>query len=54
MKEELGGQIMEKCVGLRAKIYSSLQDNNNEDKKAKAQKGVSKNENLNFKIIKTV
>ena len=35
MKDELGEQIMKECVGLRAKIYSYLKDNNEEDKKAK-------------------
>ena len=35
MKDELGGQIMKQFVGLRAKTYSYLKDNNDEDKKAK-------------------
>ena len=33
MKNELGGQIMKELVGLRAKTYSYLKDNNGEDKK---------------------
>ena len=33
MKGELGRQIMNKFFGLRAKTYSYLKDNNNEDKK---------------------
>ena len=35
MKYKLGGQIMKEFVGLRAKTYSYLKDNNDEDKKAK-------------------
>ena len=32
MKGEVGGQIMKKFVGLRAKTYSYLKDNSDEDK----------------------
>ena len=32
IKDELGGQIMKKFVGLRAKTYSYLKDNSDEDK----------------------
>ena len=43
MKDELGGQIMEEFFELRAKTYSWLNDNNNEDKTAKStKKGVVK------------
>ena len=40
MKNELGGQIMKEFVGLRAKTYSYLKDNNDEDKKRKRHKKV--------------
>ena len=35
MKDELGGEIITKFVGLRAKTYSYLIDDRSEDKKAK-------------------
>ena len=35
MKCELGGESMKEFVGLRAKLYRYLKDNNDEDKKAK-------------------
>ena len=35
MKDELGGQVMKKVVGFRAKTYSYLKDYNDEDKKTK-------------------
>ena len=35
MKVELGGKIMAKFVGLRAKTYSYLIDDSSEDEKAK-------------------
>ena len=38
MKDELGGQIMKKFVGLRSKTYSYLKENNDEGKKAKGTK----------------
>ena len=41
MKNELGGQIMKELVGLRARTYSYLKDNNNEDKKTKDKKSMS-------------
>ena len=40
MKNELGGQIMKEFVVLRAKTYSYLKDNNDEDKKSKRHKRV--------------
>ena len=42
MKDELGRQIMKEFAGLRAKTYSYLKENNNEDKKEKAQKMCNK------------
>ena len=55
MTDELDGKIMKKIVGLTAKPYSFLKDNNNdEDKKAKGTKSVSSRENLNFNITKKV
>ena len=36
MKDELGGKIMMKLVGLRAKTYSYLIDEGSKDKKQKA------------------
>ena len=41
MKDELGGQIMKEFAALRAKTYSYLKDNNDEDKKQRAQKSLS-------------
>ena len=38
MKDELGGKIMKEFVGLRAKTYSYLKENNDEDEKAKGTK----------------
>ena len=38
MKNELGGQIMKKVVGLRPKTYSYLKDNNGEGKKRERDK----------------
>ena len=38
MKDELGGKIMTKFVGLRANTYSYLIDDGSEDKKAKGTK----------------
>ena len=35
VKDELGGQITKEFVGLRAKTYTYLKDNDDEDNKAK-------------------
>ena len=40
MKDEWGGKIITKFVGLRAKTYSYLIDDSSEDKKAKGTKKV--------------
>ena len=32
MKDEFGGKILIKCVGLRTKVYSYLIDDDSEDK----------------------
>ena len=54
MKNELGGQVTKEFDGLRAKIYSYLKNNNDEDKKAKGTKTCVIKKTLNFKIIKTI
>ena len=51
MKDELGGQIKKEFGGLRARLYSYLKYNNDENKKHKK---VSHKKNLNLKIITTV
>ena len=52
MKDELGGQIMKEFVGLRAKTYSYLKDNNDEYKKAKGTKMCVKKRKLKFQDYK--
>ena len=41
MKHELGGQIMKEFVGLRAKAYSHLSNNSDQDKRTKRTKNVT-------------
>ena len=52
MKNELGRQIMKEFVGLRAKRYSYLKDNNHEDKKAKGTKKCVTKRKLKFQDYK--
>ena len=56
IKGELRGQIMKEFVGLRAKVYSYLKDNNDEDKKveSKSTKKCAIKKKKKLKIIKTV
>ena len=55
MKNKLGGQITKEFVELRAKTYSYLKDNNDEEKKANGtKKCVIKRKLHDFNIIKTV
>ena len=53
MKDELGGKNMTKFVGLRARTYSYLIDEGNEDKKPKSTEKCVIKRKLNLKIIKT-
>ena len=46
MKDELGGKIITKFVGLRAKTYSYLIDGGSKDKKAKGTKKCAVNKNF--------
>ena len=52
MKDELGGKIMTKFVGLRAKTYSYLIDNGSKDKKAKGSKKCVIKRKLKFENYK--
>ena len=48
MKDELGEQITKEFVGLRAKTYSHLKSNNNEDRKSKGTKKCVMKRKLKF------
>ena len=52
MKDELGGKIMTKFVGLRAETYSYLIDDGSEDKKAKGTKKCVIKRKLKFENYK--
>ena len=53
MKDELGGKIMTKFIGLRAKTYSYLIDDSSEDKKAKYTKKCVIKRELKFENYKS-
>ena len=52
MKDKLGGKIIKKFVGLRAKTYSYLIDGGREDKKAKGIKKCVIKRKLKFEDYK--
>ena len=52
IKGELGGQIVKEFVWLRAKIYSYLEDTNEEDQKAKSTKKCVIKRKIKFKDYK--
>ena len=52
MKDKLGGKIVTKFVGLRAKTYSYLTDDCSEDKKRKDTKNSVMKRKLKFEIYK--
>ena len=53
IKDELGGKIMARFVGLKAKTYSYLIDDGSEDKKAKGTKNRVIKRKLKFESYKT-
>ena len=54
VKNELGGKVMIKFVGLRVKTSSYLIDDSSENKKVKGTKKCIIKRKLKFKIIKTL
>ena len=52
MKDELGVQIVKEFVGLRAKTYSQIKDNNDEGKTAKGTKKCAIKRKLKFEDYK--
>ena len=53
MKDEWGGKIMTKFLGIRAKTYSYLIDDSNEDEKAKDTKKCVIKRKPNFENYKS-
>ena len=54
VKDNLGGEIVIKIVGLRAKTYIYLVDDSSKDKQTKALKKCIIKRKLKFEITKTV
>ena len=54
MKDKVGGKIMKKFVGIRAKTYSYLIVNGSKDKRAKGTKKCIIKKTLNLEIVRTV
>ena len=52
MKDGLGGQTLKKKFGIRAKTYSYLKDNNDDDKKAKDTKSCVAKRKVKFNDYK--
>ena len=52
MKDEIGRKMMKKHVGIRAKTYSQLVDDDSEDKKAKNTKKFVMKRRLKFENYK--
>ena len=52
MKDELGGKIMTKFVGLKVETYTYLIDDGSSDKKAKSTKKCVIKKKLKFEIYK--
>ena len=53
MKDELGGKIMAKFVGLRAKTYSYFIDGGSQEKKTNSSKKLVMKRNLKFENYKS-
>ena len=54
MKDELGGKIMKKFVGRRAKTYNYWTDDGSKDNKTKGPKKCVIMENISLKVIEIV